>query len=218
MEVMERVANNKVALAGVAKSEFKFDHEFRGESFYTLDVECSRSSGFADVLPVIVSERLVDVNGGIAGKNVMIGGQFRSYSQYDNNGKSRLVLYVFAQSFEVSDEPINHMNTISLNGYIGKPPVHRFTALKNDIADVMLSVPRAYEKTDYIPCVFWGRNAKYISGFGVGTYITAEGRIQSRKYVKRISETECVNRMVYEVSVSAFNVIQDDGGKESEQS
>lgn len=201
------IKENKVTLSGTITEEFKHDHEIYGEGFYTTKLTVERDSGTSDVIPIMVSERLIDVNAVWTGQFVRISGQFRSYNKHEEN-RNRLVLSAFAREFEVWEDdgtirPVGE-NSIFLDGCICKKPVYRKTPLGREISDVLLAINRPYGKSDYIPCIFWGRNARHISNFAVGDRIQVWGRIQSRKYVKKISENEIENRVAYEVSVQKF--------------
>ena len=192
--------NNKVYVLGEIVSDAAFSHEVYGEGFYEFFVKVMRLSGQADILPVTLSERLIQ--GGLLakGKTICALGQFRSYNKIEN-GKSRLMLTVFVR--ELLDEfPGKNPNSILLSGYICKPPVYRTTPFNREIADVLIAVNRAYNKSDYIPCIAWGRNARFVKNLGVGDRIAVSGRIQSREYQKKITETDIKTMTAYEVSVS----------------
>lgn len=205
------IENNKVTIVGEVVSEFEYSHEVYGEGFYTVDISVNRLSNSVDIIPLMVSERLVDVNEDLRGGLVEAQGQFRSYNRHEET-KNRLVLSIFVRELnyvETCDEHIS-TNSIFLDGYICKPPVYRKTPLGREIADVLIAVNRPYGKSDYIPCIAWGRNARYAAGFSVGSHIQVNGRIQSREYTKKISEEECVKRVAYEVSVSKIDLIESD--------
>lgn len=192
--------NNKVYVAGEIVSDAKFSHEVYGEGFYEFFVRVMRLSGQADILPVTLSERLIQ--GGMLGKGKTIFalGQFRSYNKIEN-GKSRLMLTVFVREL-LEEMPDKNPNSILLSGYICKPPIYRTTPFNREIADVLVAVNRAYNKSDYIPCIAWGRNARFVKNLTVGDKIAISGRIQSREYQKKLSETEMKTMTAYEVSVS----------------
>ena len=195
--------NNQVSIIGEIVSDFQFSHEVYGEGFYMMEVSVRRRSDCMDYIPVMVSERLINVEGDYIGKSVYIGGQFRSFNRHEEK-KNRLVLSVFAREAvfaEATDDKIKS-NQIFLDGFICKPPVYRKTPLGREIADLLIAVNRPYGKSDYIPCICWGRNARYASAFAVGGHVLIWGRIQSREYMKRLSETEMEKRTAYEVSVS----------------
>lgn len=204
--------NNKVTLSGELVSNFEFSHEVYGEGLYTAMLESERLSGTKDTISITVSERLVDVKVEWEGRFMRVNGQFRSYNKH-KDGRSHLELSVFAREFEdITDEQIEfefrHDNEISLDGYICKKPTYRKTPLGREIANILLAANRSYGKSDYIPCIAWGRNAVYASGLEIGTRLQIEGRIQSREYEKKISETESETRTAYEVSVSKLTVIK----------
>ena len=195
--------NNKVSVIGTIVSDFTFSHAVFGEGFYLLDLSVSRLSEQADVIPLMISERLIDVTRDYRGCTIEAIGQFRSYNRHEG-AKNRLVLSVFVREVRFMEEFTDYTKTnqIFLDGYICKEPIYRKTPLGREIADLLVAVNRPYGKSEYIPCIAWGRNARYASGFSVGTRILIWGRVQSREYTKRLSETECEKRVAYEVSVS----------------
>ena len=202
--------NNKVFVFGEIVSDATFSHEVYGEGFYEFFVRVMRLSGQADILPVTLSERLIQDGMLAKGKNICAVGQFRSYNKLEN-GKSRLMLTVFVREL-LTDLPDKNPNTILLSGYICKPPVYRTTPFNREIADVLVAVNRAYNKSDYIPCIAWGRNARFVKNLTVGDRIAISGRIQSREYQKKLSETDIRTMTAYEVSVSklaAFDSTED---------
>ena len=168
-----------------------------------VEVEVKRLSNSEDRIPLMISERLIDVTQDYTGEYIMVHGQFRSYNRHEEQ-KNRLVLSVFVREISFMEEEPDgtKTNSIWLDGYICKEPIYRKTPLGREIADLLLAVNRPYGKSDYIPCICWGRNARYASGFEVGEHVQRLGRIQSREYVKRISDTETEKRIAYEVSVS----------------
>lgn len=200
--------NNWATVVGKAKSGFVYSHTMYGEKFYELEIVAKRFSGFEDKIVVLVSERMVDVSQPLdAEQYIWVEGSYRSYNQRES-GKNRLILTLFAQKLEIVSEIPSEIlegsknNQIALNGYVCKQPVYRKTPLGREIADLLIAVNRAYGKSDYIPCITWGRNARFASKFEIGSPIQIEGRIQSREYVKKLSETETERRIAYEVSVS----------------
>ncbi|ABX43834.1 single-stranded DNA-binding protein [Lachnoclostridium phytofermentans] len=199
--------NNQVSVAGEVISEFTFSHEVFGEGFYLLEVLVGRLSNSFDMIPVMVSERLIDVKGNYKGKFVEVSGQFRSYNRHEDS-KNRLVLSVFAREIKVTDEESEAKpNYIFLDGFVCKPPVYRKTPLGREIADILLAVNRPYGKSDYIPCICWGRNARFAESFEVGGHIQVWGRIQSREYQKKTGEIDFEKRVAYEVSVSKLEYV-----------
>lgn len=197
------IENNKVSVIGEVVSEFTFSHEVFGEGFYLVSLSVSRLSDQVDVIPLMVSERLLDVKQDYRGRTVEAVGQFRSYNCHEGV-KNRLVLSVFVRELNFLEEftDCTKTNQIYLDGYICKEAIYRKTPLGREIADLLLAVNRPYGKSDYIPCIAWGRNARYASGFAVGSRVRVWGRVQSREYTKKLSETQCEKRVAYEVSVS----------------
>ena len=197
------IENNQVTIMGKVATEFSFSHEVFGEGFYMVEVEVKRLSNSEDRIPLMISERLIDVTQDYTGEYIMVHGQFRSYNRHEEQ-KNRLVLSVFVREISFMEEEPDgtKTNSIWLDGYICKEPIYRKTPLGREIADLLLAVNRPYGKSDYIPCICWGRNARYASTFKVGEHVQLLGRIQSREYVKRISDTETEKRVAYEVSVS----------------
>ena len=192
--------NNKVFISGEIVSEAEFSHEVYGEGFYEMNVLVKRLSGQADILPVTISERLIQDKDLKIGVNINAIGQFRSYNKLVN-GKSKLMLTVFVRELpEVYS--VKNPNSIVLSGYICKPPVYRTTPFNREIADILIAVNRSYNKSDYIPCIAWGRNARFAKNLAVGERIAVAGRIQSREYQKRISDEEIKVMTAYEVSIS----------------
>ena len=203
--------NNQVTMMGEIVSAFQFSHEVFGEGFYMVELAVSRLSNYSDYIPLMVSERLIDTEQDYTGQFIRISRQFRSYNRHEEK-KNRLVLSVFVRELEFLDEIDENekTNQIFLDGYICKEPIYRKTPLGREIADVLLAVNRSYGKSDYIPCICWGRNARFASGFTVGCHIQIVGRVQSREYVKRISEEEVEHRVAYEVSVSKVDLLEDE--------
>lgn len=202
--------NNSVILDGIIVSEPMYSHEMFGEKFYACKMEVERTSGFKDVVPLTISNRLFHVEKILAGLRFRVIGQFRSFNHHTEDG-NRLVLSVFAREIEELDDMQGSLNTndVSLDGYICKEPVYRKTPNGREIADILLAVNRSYGKSDYIPCICWGRNARYVSSLEVGTRISVSGRIQSREYEKRLSDTESEIRVAYEVSVSKIDLVEE---------
>ena len=195
---------------GEIVSDFTFSHEIYGEGFYMVDVSVERLSDSIDIIPLMVSERLLDVNGDYKGMYIVVNGQFRSYNRHEER-KNKLVLSVFAREIEFVEEigENTKSNQIFLDGYICKEPIYRTTPLGREIADLLLAVNRPYGKSDYIPCICWGRNARFASNFEVGARCAVWGRIQSREYMKKISEEQLEKRVAYEVSVSKLELMED---------
>ncbi len=203
--------NNQVSMMGEIVSEFQFSHEVFGEGFYMVELAVNRLSNYSDYIPLMISERLIDTEQDYTGQLIRVSGQFRSYNRHEEK-KNRLVLSVFVRELEFLDEIDENekTNQIFLDGYICKEPIYRKTPLGREIADVLLAVKRSYGKSDYIPCICWGRNARFASGFTVGSHIQIVGRVQSREYVKRIDEENVEHRVAYEVSVSKVDLLEND--------
>ncbi|MDO4167104.1 MAG: single-stranded DNA-binding protein [Eubacteriales bacterium] len=203
--------NNQVTIAGEVVSEFVFSHEVYGEHFYVVNIAVCRLSNSYDVIPVMVSERLMDVSADYRGCTLQASGQFRSYNRHEET-RNRLVLSVFAREVSLiePEEDDQNPNYIFLDGYVCKHPVYRKTPLGREIADVLLAVNRPYGKSDYIPCICWGRNARFADKFEVGSHIQIWGRIQSREYQKKITEEQYEKRVAYEVSVSKLEYIAEE--------
>lgn len=201
--------NNQAVVAGEIISDFEFSHEVFGEGFYFVKLRVNRLSHSSDTIPLLVSERLIDVAHSHIGQYLEAHGQFRSYNKHENN-KNHLVLSLFVRELEFIDSMENRKpNMIFLDGYICKEPVYRTTPLGREIADVLLAVNRAYGKSDYIPCICWGRNARYAGNLSVGSRIQLWGRIQSREYQKRVGENNVVSKVAYEISVNKMEYIDD---------
>ena len=219
--------NNHLVLVGKVTSEKRFSHEIYGESFYIFDLEVSRLSGNSDIIPITISERLIIEKELEVGDKVAIEGQFRSYNSYENE-KNRLILTVFAKDVTELEEDEQEENEISkkdtitnevvLIGYICKKPIYRQTPFGREIADLLLAVNRAYNKSDYIPCIAWGRNARFCQNLEVGTRVKIVGRVQSRNYEKKLEDGTVETRVAYEVSIGSLEVIDEkDDEKENKE-
>lgn len=203
--------NNYLVLIGNIVSDKTFSHEIYGESFYLFNLEVPRLSGNEDIIPITISERLIANFDLSVGKKVVVEGQFRSYNSYENE-RNRLVLTVFAKDImEYKEEPEEQKEKVSnevvLNGYICKKPIYRQTPFGREIADILLAVNRAYNKSDYIPCIAWGRNARFCENMEVGTEVKIVGRVQSRTYEKKFDDGRIEQRVAYEVSIGSLQVI-----------
>lgn len=200
------ISNNVVTIFGVVRDKPTYSHEMYGEEFYNADLIVPRLSDVADILPITISERLIvgiDIK---EGSKVIVEGQLRSYNKY-MDGSNKLILTIFARNILLSDEEIKNPNQIFLDGYICKKPVYRTTPFGREITDMLIAVNRPYNKSDYIPSIAWGRNARYSEKLKVGDRIKIWGRIQSREYQKRISEDEIITRTAYEVSISKMEIV-----------
>ncbi len=195
------ITNNKIFLEGKVISALEFSHEMYGEGFYSFNLEVMRLSDSVDHLNITVSERLLNDLDISIGKEVVVEGQLRSYNKYID-GSNKLILTVFARNIQPCVEKSKNPNEIYLDGYICKEPVYRTTPFGREIADLLLAINRAYNKSDYIPTIAWGRNSRFCKSLKVGDHIKVWGRLQSREYQKKISETEVVKKVAYEVSIS----------------
>ncbi|MDY3971405.1 MAG: single-stranded DNA-binding protein [Clostridia bacterium] len=210
------VSNNQAAVIGTIEDEFVFNHEIYAEKFYTCTVRVPRLSGTSDDIRVMVSERLIMDGEYNVGDMVEVTGQFRSYNSYEN-GDNRLVLTVFAKDIMHYEEADNkNPNTLYLNGFICKEPVYRTTPFGREITDLLLAVNRSYNKSDYIPIIAWGRNARFAKNLNVGDNVKIWGRIQSRTYQKRISDEETITKTAYEVSTNRIELVDKQGEDEEE--
>lgn len=207
--------NNHLVLVGKVTSDKKFSHEIYGESFYIFDLEVARLSGNSDIIPITISERLILEKELEIGDKVAIEGQFRSYNSYENE-KNRLILTVFAKDIkylseedeENSSEKVS--NEVTLIGYICKKPIYRQTPFGREISDILLAVNRAYNKSDYIPAIAWGRNARFCQNIEVGTKVKITGRVQSRNYEKKFENGTTQTRTAYEVSISSLEIVNEE--------
>ena len=199
--------NNSVLLSGKVVGEPVFSHEVYGEKFFEVTLAVKRLSGMEDMLPISISEHLLS-DKFHDGNLVAVSGQFRSYNK--NVGeKSKLMLTVFVRDLPEYDETVN-LNMLELTGYLCKPPIYRTTPFNREICDILLAVNRQYNKSDYIPCIVWGRNARFAASLPVGEHVNVVGRVQSRNYQKRLDDDSVETRTAYEVSVSKISVISED--------
>ena len=201
---MKMIEANKAEVVGFVTEPFDLDHKVRGEGFYRTVVRTMRDSGKYDDVPVVVSERLTDAKKSQVGNMVAVVGQFRSYNKLEN-GKRKLILFLFAQAFQpLSEGEGGYWNRVCLIGTIRKPVIYRKTPLGREISDILLAVNRRSGKPDYIPCICWGRDAKWTSFLDVGQKVEIEGRIQSRNFLKKVGEEEYEQRTAYEVSANTI--------------
>ena len=194
-----QMENNKVFLAGEVMDEPTFSHEMFGEGFYEFNLKVKRLSDSFDILPVTISERLLGDEVAV-GNKIAVSGQFRSYNKLEDD-KSKLMLTMFIREILPYDENLNP-NHIEITGFVCKEPVYRTTPFKREICDLLIAVNRNYNKSDYLPCIAWGRNARFVKNFEVGDKLTVSGRIQSREYQKKLDNDEIVTKTAYEVSLS----------------
>ena len=217
--------NNYLTLVGKVTGEKKFSHEIYGERFYIFNLSIPRLSGNADIIPITVSERLITENMLEEGKKLLVKGQFRSYNSYENE-KNKLILTVFAKDLKELEnkEEENEIakkdtitNEVVLIGYICKKPIYRQTPFGREIADLLLAVNRAYNKSDYIPSIAWGRNARFCQNLEVGTRVKVIGRVQSRTYEKKFEDGTQETRVAYEVSIGSLEVIEENETEKHEE-
>ena len=213
--VTNLLENNHLVLVGKVTSDKRYSHEIYGEKFYIFDLEVPRLSQAVDVIPITVSERLLTSLSLEIGKKLSVKGQFRSYNSYQNE-KNKLILTVFAKDIvEVEDKEEEDSkdvvtNEVTLSGYVCKKPIYRQTPFDREISDLLLAVNRAYNKSDYIPCIAWGRNARFCQNMEVGTELKIVGRVQSRKYEKKFEDGTSETRVAYEVSISSMEIVDKD--------
>lgn len=220
--------NNHLILMGKVTSDKRFSHEIYGESFYIFDLEVPRLSDTSDIIPVTISERLIQDEKMMVGSKVLIRGQFRSYNSYENE-KNKLILTVFAKDIFYEEEIEEQLeseeskeqtsNEVILTGYICKKPIYRQTPFGREIADLLLAVNRAYNKSDYIPAIAWGRTARFCQNLEVGTEVKVTGRVQSRSYEKKFEDGTTITKVAYEVSIGSLEVIdeKEDASEENNQ-
>ncbi len=205
--------NNHIILLGKVTSEKRFTHEIYGEKFFVFDLSVPRLSGSADVIPVTISERLLTNQDIEIGNKLEIEGQFRSYNSY-MPGRNKLVLTVFTKDIRFLENQEDEIiagkdvisNEVTLDGFLCKKPIYRKTPFGREIADILLAVNRGYNKSDYIPCIAWGRNARFCENMPVGTEVKIVGRVQSRAYEKKYEDGTVENKVAYEVSVSSLEL------------
>ena len=200
------VSNNVVQVYGTVEENPILSHEMYGEKFYNTKLIVTRLSDVSDILPVTISERLFIGANIEKGTKLLIEGQLRSYNKYLDGG-NRLILTVFARNISLSEEKAKNPNQIFLDGFICKKPIYRTTPFGREITDMLIAVNRPYNKSDYIPSIAWGRNARYSENLAVGDRIKVWGRIQSRDYQKKISEEEVITRTAYEISISKMELV-----------
>ena len=221
--------NNYLTLVGKVTGEKKFSHEIYGEKFYSFNILIPRLSGNADIIPITVSERLINDDMLKEGKKLLIKGQFRSYNSYENE-KNKLILTVFAKDVMEVEEKENEengeneiakkdetTNEVVLIGFVCKKPIYRQTPFGREIADLLLAVNRAYNKSDYIPTIAWGRNARFCQNLEVGAQVKIVGRVQSRQYEKKYEDGTSEMKVAYEVSISSLELINEEGNSKKEE-
>ena len=217
--------NNYLTLVGKVTGEKKFSHEIYGEKFYTFNLSIPRLSGNADIIPITISERLITDEMLLEGKKLLIKGQFRSYNSYENE-KNKLILTVFAKDVEELQENEEESeivkkeettNEVVLIGFVCKKPIYRQTPFGREIADLLLAVNRAYNKSDYIPTIAWGRNARFCQNLEVGAQVKIVGRVQSRQYEKKYEDGTSEIKVAYEVSICSLELINEEEKKKKKE-
>ena len=211
--------NNHLVLRGKIVSDKSYSHEIYGEKFYVFNLEVIRLSSTVDIIPITISERLLTGLDLEIGKNVVVEGQFRSYNNYENE-RNRLILTVFAKEIsevEGEDDKDEVTNEVILVGYVCKKPIYRQTPFGREIADVLLAVNRAYNKSDYIPSIAWGRNARFCQNMEVGTEVKITGRVQSRTYEKKYEDGKVETRVAYEVSIASMEIVSEEETENQEE-
>ncbi len=204
------VCNNQAEMIGFVEDEPVFNHKLFGENFYVFTLRIPRLSGINDYIKIMASDRLMTDFDIEVGKEIEVTGQFRSYNSYQS-GENRLILTVFAKDLKIPEyDEGKNPNSLYLNGFVCKEPIYRTTPFGREITDILLAVNRTYNKSDYIPIIAWGRNARYCRSFRVGDRLKIWGRIQSREYQKKLSEEETVTKTAYEVSISKLELVSDE--------
>ncbi|WP_312815063.1 single-stranded DNA-binding protein [Sedimentibacter sp.] len=216
----KQMQSNYIRIVGKINSKLDFSHEVFGEKFYEFIMEVPRLSDTRDLLPVIISERLINDIDMSIGKDIVIDGQFRSYNRYEDTS-NKLLLRVFVRDIIIPEddeleELIRHPNEVFLNGYLCKETKFRTTPFGREITDMLIAVNRSYNKSDYIPCIAWGRNARYCEKLEVGDHIKIWGRIQSRKYQKKNENESYETKTAYEVSVTKLEHIKTENNRKKE--
>lgn len=202
------LSTNKVYIEGIIVSELSFSHEMYGEGFYNFNVEVPRLSETADILPITVSERLFASMDMSSGQKIKVEGQLRSYNKFIDGG-NRLILTIFARDIKPIEEISKSPNQIFIEGFICKSPIYRTTPFGREITDLLVAVNRPYNKSDYIPAIAWGRNARFSSTLTIGSHIKVWGRVQSREYEKKLSEESSIKKTAYEVSISKMERVEE---------
>lgn len=202
--------NNLVTIVGKVISKLDFSHEVYGEGFYMFSMEVPRLSDMSDILTVTISERLLKGVDFKEGAYFEVEGQFRSYNSYDSEA-NKLMLTVFARDIKPVEDitKVKNPNQIYLNGFVCKKPIYRTTPFGREITDILLAVNRQYNKSDYLPCIAWGRNARYSEGLKVGENVKVWGRVQSRSYQKKLEDGQVINKIAYEISVIKMEIVNE---------
>lgn len=210
--------NNNIRLVGKITADIEFNHETYGEKFYDTKVQVKRLSGDVDEINLIISDRLIVGKNLEVGTIVEINGQLRSYNYYtEKENRRRLLLNIFVRDIRTvsdselrEDEELETTNEVELIGHICKKPIYRKTPFGREISDILVAVNRPYGKSDYLPCIAWGRNARFSENLEVGQIIRIVGRMQSRQYNKELQDGTSEERVAYEVSIGTLELPQED--------
>ena len=203
---------NVVYLRGELDENMEFSHEIFGEKFFNAKLKINRLSESYDILPLTVSERLLQDIDIKSNNKVNVIGQLRSYNKNIDN-RNRLVLTVFVREIKQVEDENKDPNSIFLDGYICKEPIYRKTPLGREITDLLVAINRPYNKSDYIPSIVWGRNAKFAKTLKVGDRIQMWGRVQSREYDKKVENGEAIKKVAYEVSISKIKKLSENNSQ-----
>ena len=204
---------NVVNIAGEILNKLEISHEIFGEKFYSTQIKIQRLSESEDLLPITISERLLSEIDLEIGKQVNVIGQLRSYNKAID-GKNKLILTIFVREITELEDDIKDPNSIFLDGYVCKVPIYRKTPLGREITDLLVAVNRAYNKSDYIPSIAWGRNAKFCKNLEIGDRVQVWGRIQSRGYEKKSEIGGVEKKTAFEVSISKMKKLSENNAKE----
>lgn len=210
---MENKNNNAVTITGILKNTLKFSYEAYSEKFYKGILQIKRQSGVYDEIKIIVSERLSEMRNCKAGDTVKIEGELRSYNEKQDDG-THLILAVFAKRISHCEPSAEHINNVTLDGFVCKEPIYRTTPFGREITDLHIAVNRGYRKSSYIPTIVWGRNAQFAKLLAMGDKVSVCGRIQSREYVKRLTDEKTVTKTTYELSVFKIELSGEDAEDE----
>lgn len=197
--------NNTITVRGILQALPCFSHENHGRKFYRFVLDVSRLSGAVDSLPVIAEESLIQDLDPFGGSLITVTGQIRSHNQ-KTDGRRHLMIFIFATTITAEDG--EHLNDVLLEGVICKEPIYRRTPLGRDICDIMLAVPRAFHRADYLPCILWGRTAQEVSACHIRDCIRIIGRLQSRIYTK-VTDAGSEERTAYEISALTAEILPD---------
>lgn len=197
---------NQVRLCGTMETAPGFSHENHGRQFYSFVLGVERLSGTVDRLRILADLELLEQADCAWGERVLVTGQIRSYNQISDTGR-HLIISVYANGLELTDEAPD--NQVQLTGVLCRDPVYRRTPLGREICDGMLAVSRPCRRTDYLPCIFWGRTAREMARLTSGARISLTGRLQSREYTKLLEDGSSLRRTAYEISAVTAELTKD---------